>query len=93
MSHRFLVHDVHDNVGVLIGDAKAGERLTGAYLENPASVEVETKDAIGFGDKIALSNLKEGDLIIKYGIPIGQASKLISVGQHVHIHNLKSGRW
>ncbi|MDP1993088.1 MAG: SAF domain-containing protein [Syntrophales bacterium] len=36
--------------------------------------------------------MKKGDLIVKYGEPIGIATQDIRIGQHVHVHNLESAR-
>jgi urease beta subunit len=36
--------------------------------------------------------MKEGDKVIKYGAVIGQATRPIRVGDHVHVHNMKSLR-
>ena len=40
------------------------------------------------GHKFALTNIKKGDAVIKYGYPIGTATDDIAKGGHVHTHNL-----
>ncbi|MBR3869748.1 MAG: altronate dehydratase [Clostridia bacterium] len=42
------------------------------------------------GHKIALCNIEKGADIIKYGFPIGFATKNISQGDAVHSHNMKT---
>ncbi len=42
------------------------------------------------GHKTALTDIKEGESIIKYGFPIGHATKDIKKGELVHTHNLKT---
>ncbi len=42
------------------------------------------------GHKYALRNIKKGEQVIKYGFPIGVATKEINTGEHVHSHNLKT---
>jgi altronate hydrolase len=42
------------------------------------------------GHKIALTDIKTGENIIKYGYPIGHATANISTGEHVHVHNVKT---
>jgi hypothetical protein len=42
--------------------------------------------------KIARTNLSPGQAVIKYGEPIGLASRPIEAGEHVHVHNLESAR-
>lgn len=46
--------------------------------------------AIDFGHKIAVGRIKKDSEVLKYGLPIGLATVDISMGQHVHFHNLKS---
>jgi altronate hydrolase len=45
---------------------------------------------IRLGHKIALTAIREGDPIIKYGQVIGFAGRLISAGEHVHVHNCRA---
>jgi (2R)-sulfolactate sulfo-lyase subunit alpha len=45
------------------------------------------------GHKVALSALKKGDTIIKYGHDIGRMIKGAKTGDHVHTQNLKTKRW
>lgn len=45
---------------------------------------------VGIGHKVACVYLEAGDKIIKYGVPIGSATKMIQMGDHVHLHNMKS---
>lgn len=42
------------------------------------------------GHKIACQDINEGNDVIKYGIPIGQATNFIKSGDRVHSHNLKT---
>lgn len=42
------------------------------------------------GHKVAVAAIEEGDPVIKYGYPIGFATTPISVGAHVHSHNLRT---
>ena len=50
------------------------------------NVEVNIHD----GHKYAIKPIKKGENIIKYGQPIGYALLDISVGEHVHTHNVKT---
>ena len=45
------------------------------------------------GHKIAMTDLKEGDTILKYGHDIGKVVKSIKKGEHVHVHNVKTKKW
>ena len=46
--------------------------------------------AVSMGHKLALRAMKPGDKVLKYGVPIGSATVAIAVGDHVHLHNMKS---
>lgn len=42
------------------------------------------------GHKVALTDIKKGEDIIKYGYPIGHATEDIKKGDHVHTQNVKT---
>lgn len=42
------------------------------------------------GHKLALRDIKAGEKIVKYGFPIGVATKDIAKGEWVHIHNVRT---
>lgn len=50
------------------------------------NVDINLKD----GHKYAISDIKAGENIIKYGCPIGHATCDIKAGEHVHTHNVKT---
>ena len=50
------------------------------------NVLVNTSD----GHKYARCDIANGELIIKYGQPIGHATSDIKIGEHVHTHNVKT---
>jgi (2R)-sulfolactate sulfo-lyase subunit alpha len=93
MSHKFLVHAPHDSVGVVIEDITAGETVEGVVLEDNSIVNVKAVDNVPLGHKIALLPLAAGDKVVKYSVPIGVAKVAIQPGEHVHVSNVKSGRW
>ena len=55
-------------------------------------ISVSAVQAIPIYHKMAVSAVKAGEQVFKYGQPIGIASKDILPGEHVHIHNLESDR-
>lgn len=57
-----------------------------------ANAAVVARQPIAFGHKVALAALEPGAPVLKYGQPIGHASRAIAAGEHVHIHNLESDR-
>ena len=67
-----------------------------ARTDIPVGTEVPEEkiiccDGIAFGHKVAVSAIKSGAAVIKYGQIIGFASKDIRPGEHVHTHNLSMG--
>jgi altronate dehydratase small subunit len=62
------------------------------------SVEVEAvglvtlREAIPFGHKFAVAAIRTGEAIVKYGHSIGQATRSITPGEHVHVHNVAGKR-
>ncbi|WHH61653.1 altronate dehydratase family protein [Petroclostridium sp. X23] len=84
MSEDIVKIDEKDNVAVAVKDLKKDQLIT---LED---VQIKLKEDIGMGHKVALQNIHEGSLIIKYGFTIGHASAEISIGEKVHTHNLKT---
>ncbi|MBR4580626.1 MAG: altronate dehydratase [Lachnospiraceae bacterium] len=78
------IHEA-DNVAVALEDLQKGEtvRLSG--------MEIICRDDIPAGHKIALKPIAEGEAVIKYGNPIGLSKSRIEEGNHVHIHNMKTG--
>lgn len=42
------------------------------------------------GHKVAARLITAGEEIIKYGVPIGSATRDIAAGEHVHTHNVQS---
>lgn len=81
---RLLLLSPGDSVFVLRDQISAGERV---MVEGQA---VTFAQPLGLGHKIARVSVGAGDPVVKYGAPIGRASRAISPGDHVHLHNLIS---
>ena len=79
-----------DNVATAIRELKAGERVTVRVGEEER--EAVVKSDISFLHKFALKDIKKGQNIIKYGQVIGEATRDIQIGEHVHTHNVRSLR-
>jgi altronate hydrolase len=47
--------------------------------------------AIKMGHKFAVTAIKEGDPVRKYGQIIGFAGRAVAPGEHVHVHNVTAG--
>lgn len=92
-SHKFLLHEAQDDVGVAVQDIKAGEEVMGVDIHSGKEVLVKSNHDIPLGHKIALKAVKNGDAVIKYGEKIGDATQDIQIGDWVHTHNLRTARW
>lgn len=90
----FIVHDEDDSVGVVVVEGvNAGDMLDGWIMDQQRDVQIEAKDDIPIGHKLAIASLAADDTVMKYGVDIGRVVSAISPGEHVHIHNVKTKRW
>lgn len=91
---QLLVHDHHDNVGVVVVEGlKAGTDMLCVVTADNSSFHLTAKADVPIGHKVALKDLKSGDTAIKYGEDIGRFVADVEKGGHVHVHNLKTKRW
>jgi (2R)-sulfolactate sulfo-lyase subunit alpha len=90
----FVVHDEGDSVGVVVVEGvKAGDELTGWIMDQDKDIVFKAASDIPIGHKLAIKPIKQGDTVIKYGVDIGRAVADIGLGEHTHVHNLKTKRW
>jgi len=73
-----------DNVAVALFPISTGETVA------VADTTLTIKETIDPGHKVALSPIDPEKAVIKYGHPIGHATKTIAPGEVVHTHNLKT---
>jgi altronate hydrolase len=73
-----------DNVAVAVEDIEKGADL---HLEE---VHIKARNPIPRGHKVALAAIAAHRPVVKYGYPIGEATKAIKAGEHVHLHNLRT---
>ena len=85
-----IVISEQDSVATATRNIKAGEKVT--VSSGGEEYELLVKDDIKFLHKFALKNIKKDEKVLKYGWVIGRATRNISQGEHVHIHNLQSLR-
>ena len=89
-----IIHDEKDNVGVVVVEKVIPNQQYNCWImENDKSTKIQSINEIPLGHKIAMSDLNEGDTIIKYGHDIGKVVKSIKKGEHVHVHNVKTKKW
>ena len=87
---RAIVMNPADNTATVVDTIEPGSTVQLAIGGQISSMLVTEK--IPFGHKFALSDIPNGSRIVKYAETIGIATKDIKAGQHVHVHNLESGR-
>lgn len=90
----FVVHDEGDSVGVIVvEDVKAQDMLSGWIMDQDKIVNFKALNDIPIGHKLAIKALGNGATVIKYGVDIGRTVAPIQVGEHLHVHNVKTKRW
>ena len=67
-----------DNVAVALRPLSAGEAVS---VDGQA---VPIREEIPFGHKVALTDLAEGEMVVKYGAPIGHAAQAVPAGAWLH---------
>ena len=94
MNPHFIAHEPSDTVGVVVVEkVKAGQEVTGWIMETDKTEKLKALAEVPLGHKLALTDIKNGDTIVKYGNDIGRAIEDIPRGGYVHVHNVKTKRW
>ncbi|MCL4517102.1 MAG: altronate dehydratase family protein [Firmicutes bacterium] len=101
---RAIIQNHNDNVATLLEAAGRGERVELIGAVNPLEARgssdstesapslLELVEDLPIRHKVALSDISQGEAVVKYGAPIGVAAVPIKRGSHVHVHNLNSVR-
>ncbi|MCB1994374.1 MAG: UxaA family hydrolase [Burkholderiaceae bacterium] len=90
----FVLHDAQDSVAVVVVEGvSAGMALKGWIMDEDRMIDVQARQDIPIGHKVALKDMAVGDTVIKYGIDMGKVVKPIQAGEHAHVHNIKTKRW
>lgn len=82
--HQLIQIQPRDNVAVALADLPEGQSVT------VAGREYRTSQAIPFGHKMALEDMPEGTVVIKYAAPIGHTTQAVQAGQWLHSHNMQT---
>ena len=89
-----VLHDAKDTVAVAVVEGiKAGTELNAGIMDEDKTLSVKAIQDIPIGHKVALKNMAVGDTVWKYGVDIGKVVAAIKVGEHAHVHNIKTKRW
>jgi (2R)-sulfolactate sulfo-lyase subunit alpha len=90
----FVVHDEGDSVGVVVVEGvRSGATLTGWIMDQDRELSVTARSDIPIGHKLAIKPLAKDATVVKYGTDIGRVVAPIAVGEHAHVHNIKTKRW
>ncbi|GJL82126.1 MAG: hypothetical protein DHS20C01_17600 [marine bacterium B5-7] len=90
----FVVHDDGDSVGVVVVEGvSSGDELTGWIMDQDKDITFKATSDIPIGHKLAIKPMKKDDTVIKYGVDIGRVVADIGLGEHAHVHNIKTKRW
>lgn len=81
MNRRLIRINPQDCVAVALSPVGKGETLTVDGITVTALADIPA------GHKIALRDLRRGEPVIKYGYPIGAATRDVEKGEHVHTDN------
>lgn len=81
-----IIHD-EDNVAIALADVAAGEQVK-SNSKGQELIYTCNQD-VPFGHKIAIGPIRSGERIVKYGHPIGSATRDIKPGDWVHVHNVQ----
>lgn len=79
----FKIHEA-DNVAIALEQLAPGSEI---QFTGGSCTAAET---IPRGHKVALADLEPGQDVVKYGYPIGRATKRIPAGSWVHSHNMST---
>jgi len=85
-----LVMNEKDDVATVLRDMPIGERMRYRIGENAETILL--LNPIAFGHKVAITSIKKGGDVYKYGDVIGRATQDIEPGEHVHVHNIEGVR-
>lgn len=78
-----IIINPKDNVAIAIETIPRGSKVL-----LPGGGDLIAQSEIPYSHKVALTEIAEGDSIIKYGELIGKATEKIGKGQWIHTHNL-----
>ena len=83
---KVLVLNPADNIAICLEDMPAGTVI------DQDNLKLTITQKIPRGHKVASKAVTKGDGSIKYGERMGHATKDISIGEHVHTHNVLGDR-
>lgn len=82
MTASLMMVDPRDSVATALSDLEAG------LATEVEGIAVTLAEPVARGHKVAVRAVAEGDPVIKFGFPIGRATRAIAPGEWVHTHNV-----
>ena len=89
MFHALQLESV-DNVATVVADIAKGSVIT--VQAGARAVTLSTLESIPFGHKVALRPISRGEVVIKYGRPIGRMLIGVAKGGLIGAHNIEGMR-
>lgn len=89
---RAIVMNNRDTVATALEDLNQNEVVDLISSSQEGLSKIHTRANIPFGHKVAITAMRKGGNVFKYGEIIGHASENIEPGDYVHVHNLESKR-
>lgn len=77
--------NARDNVATMLDPGSGPLEILG---EQPG--QIRAPEEIQADHKVATEEIRSGQPVIKFGLPIGRATRDIRVGEWVHLHNCAS---
>ena len=90
MPQSAIVIDAKDNVATALRHLESGATIQIAIGHD--KVDITLAQDIPVGHKFALTDIRSGDAVLKYGEVIGIATTRILKGEHTHVHNVEGPR-
>ena len=90
---RAIMMDKKDNVATALTVIERGDEVEIISVKREAIKRLTARSLLPLGHKIALFPIAKESPVTKYGAAIGKAFEDISVGDHVHVHNVGSDRF
>lgn len=75
-----------DNVAMALSDFAEGSVI------DVGGTQIVFADAVAYGHKFAVKRIPAGEPVVKFAETIGVAKRDIEVGEHAHVHNIRSLR-
>jgi len=83
---KVLVLNPADNIAICLADMKAGTVIVQDNLKLTITQDIPR------GHKVCSKAVTKSEVLMKYDERMGHATKDISVGEHVHTHNVLGDR-